>query len=71
MFYDDNYVISVYGSHLNATGDVWCRFTLPSKTGGSYYYETSRVSSTLGDGQVDCAIPAYPSTSNCDDRGIG
>ena len=31
-----------------------------SKSGGSYYYETSRESSSLGDGRVDCAIPDYP-----------
>ena len=60
VFFNDSDIISVFGSHLNTTDVAWCRFTLPSKAGGSEYYETVRASSIYGDGHVVCKVPAHP-----------
>ena len=59
VFFNGSNTISLFGSHLNTTDVAWCRFTLPSKAGGSEYYETVRASSIHGDGHVICKVPAY------------
>ena len=50
--------ISIFGNHLNTTGNAWCRFMLPSTVNdASHYYET--VEANLHDGNADCQVPAY------------
>jgi len=60
VFFDGSDSITIKGNHLNTTGDVWCRFTLPISN-GSYYYETVKAQFVLNDEHINCQVPAYES----------
>ena len=64
VLFDRGNIISVFGSHLNTTSNAWCRFTLPSKTNESYYYNTVQASSAFRDSHVECEIPNVETLSN-------
>ena len=63
FFFDGGDSVSITGSHLNTTGDVWCRFTLPTEADESQYYETIQATSVFDDEHIACQVPAYPLTN--------